>query len=992
MNWIAEKLAEHLKENPDHAFLYDESTAKGLTYRQFDELSGKVRAFLMDNRIAKEDFVLINLPRGSQPLIAAMGVWRTGAAFALVEDTYAPERIDFIRQNCGCKLEINAKNWETVMNTPPAEGFADPDDHDAAYAIYTSGTTGNPKGVLHEYGNLREAAESLTYQGGELCVPDERFALAAPLNFVASIMVFIKVLDLARPKMYILSYATVKNPLKLGFFMLEKQISCTFLTPSYVRAIGSKTGPFLKRLFVGAEPANGISPGKLEVNNCYAMSESGFAAGIFRIDRSYDTCPIGAPQFDKKIYLLGEDGKEVPDGETGEFCFDNPFVRGYINLPEETARAFRNGIYHSGDLAKKLPDGNYVLLGRNTDMVKINGNRVEPAEVEAAVKQVLDLDWCAVRGFEEDDQAFLAAYYTADIPKPDPVKTREALSRRLPYYMLPQYFIKIDKVPLKATGKLDRKALPRPDTSDYVSDYVAPTNATEEHLCKTMAQALKLKRIGIKDDFYELGGDSLSAMEIIISSGLKGLNASDIYRGRTPEKIAAIYLANHARNDSDNFAVQNEKAKQLSHRLTPEQNFMVDYQLYTPISTMYNLFAMIKVDKALFPADQLAAAVNKVLKHHAVFSTIFSFNADGDIVQSFHPELVEEVRVEKISEFDLKLVKDDLVKPYKIIGSKLYRCRLFETEKALYLFFDVHHTIFDGTSFKVLVGNIVNVCMGAEPEPDYYYLILHHREELELTPFYEESRRFFESRYSEKNRVSRLKTDHESRDNAVTGLSRELGVIPENLKLAEKSLNISRNEFVLTVFALAFAIHENASDIKFAWIYNGREDVESISTCGLLFRALPAALSLTDEMDIRDICTAVAAEVAGAIEHCCYPYISRTSNVVADDMPYILYQSDIRDAGQDGMAFEQIDIRQNHAASQSIMDVEVLDGKSGLNLSIHYAASRYEPATMETFADVFVKVFRHLAAHTQQSALTFAMIREHVNGKKGFFARLLGKH
>ena len=101
MNWIAEKLAEHLKDNPDHAFLYDESTSKGLTYRQFDELSGKVRAFLQNNGIGKEDFVLINLPRGVQPLIAAMGIWRAGAAFALVEDTYAPERISYIREDCG---------------------------------------------------------------------------------------------------------------------------------------------------------------------------------------------------------------------------------------------------------------------------------------------------------------------------------------------------------------------------------------------------------------------------------------------------------------------------------------------------------------------------------------------------------------------------------------------------------------------------------------------------------------------------------------------------------------------------------------------------------------------------------------------------------------------------------------------------------------------------------------------------------------------------
>jgi hypothetical protein len=226
----------------------------------------------------------------------------------------------------------------------------------------------------------------------------------------------------------------------------------------------------------------------------------------------------------------------------------------------------------------------------------------------------------------------------------------------------------------------------------------------------------------------------------------------------------------------------------------------------------------------------------------------------------------------------------------------------------------------------------------------------------------------------------------------VSELHGDLGVIPENLKLAEKSLNISRNEFVLTAFALAFALRENASDIKFAWIYNGREDVESLSTCGLLFRALPAALSITDEMDIRDICAAVAAEVASTIEHCCYPYINKTSNVVADDMPYVLYQSDIRDAGPAGMAFEQIDIRQNHAASQSLMDLEVLDGKSGLKFSIHYASSRYESATMETFADIFVKVFRILAAHTEQRSLTFGMIREQVMGKRSFFARLLGKH
>ena len=991
MNWICEKLEAHLARRPNSAFLFDEATAKGLTPTQFYELTGRVYAYLKAKGVGREDFVLINLPRGVQPLVAQFGVWRAGAAFALVEDTYAPERIAFIRRDCGCRLELDAAAWDEAMRIEPKDGYEDVDAHDAAYAIYTSGTTGNPKGVLHEYGNLKEAADSLTYQGKELVPQDERFALAAPLNFVASVMVFVKIFDLEDAKMFILSYATVKNPMKLALFMLEKRISCTFLTPSYVRALGTKTGPFLKRLFVGSEPANGISPGKLDVNNIYAMSESGFAAGVFKIDRAYDTCPIGRPQFPKRTMLLGEDGQEVAEGETGEFCFENPYVRGYLNLPEETARVFRNGVYHTGDLARRLPSGDYVLLGRNTDMVKINGNRVEPAEVEAAVKQVLGVDWCAVRGFEDDEQAFLAAYYTADIPKPDTVATREALSRRLPYYMLPQYFVKIDKAPLKANGKLDRKALPKPDTSDYVSDYVAPRNDTEEALCKAMATALRLKRVGVNDDFYELGGDSLGSMQVITACGLKGLSASEIFRGRTPAKIAELYLARHAHTDGEAFAAKDAKARAVTHPLTAEQAYMVDYQFYTPLSTMYNLFATIRVEKGLFEPERLAAAVTKVLRHHPAFATTFALAEDAEIVQSYHPEIVEDVRVEKMTEFDFQQTKDDFVKPYKIVGTRLYRCRLIETEKAMYLFFDVHHTIFDGTSFKVLMGDIAKAYLGEELEPDYYYLMLQRREEAEGSPFYLESKDYFERTYGGDDWVSQPKVDHETRSNTSGDLARTIDIAQTAMKSVEKAFKVSRNEFFITAFGIAFALHQRARNVKFSWIYNGREDVEAMSTCGLLFRDLPVGFRFTDEMDVRDIYASASEQVAKAIEHSCYPYVDKTLNVVSEDVPYLLYQSDIHDAGADGMSFEQVDVRQNNAASQTILDAEILDGRDGLRLALHYAASRFERPTVESFADVLVKVCGVLAAHTEQAPLTFADIRDRVIGRPSLFNRLFGK-
>ena len=466
---ILQMLEEYTKQTPNAAILFDEAHTKGITYAQLDDLSGRVFAYLSDKGIGREDFVLINLPRGIMPIIAMIGVWKSGAAWALVEDTYAPERIEFIRRDCGCKTELSSANWEDVMAAAPKTGYVTADDHDAAYAIYTSGTTGNPKGVLHEYGNLKRAIDSIAVDGKNPFNGKDRLALLAPMNFVASVIVILKALSICGGKTFVVSYATIKNPMALKMFFVEKRISITFLTPSYVRMLGNQTGPFLRMLFVGSEPANNVYNKNLDLINIYAASESGFAVGVFKIDRSYETCPIGKPETECEITLYAEDGSIAADGEIGELCFDNPFVRGYINLPEETEKAFKNGMYHTGDLARVDEKGNYVLLGRSGDMIKINGNRIEPAEIEASVKQVLGISWAAARGFEENGKSYLCAYYTEDVAV-DPDRMREELSKRLPYYMIPAYYMKIDKVPLKPNGKMDRKALPKPDASDFKTD------------------------------------------------------------------------------------------------------------------------------------------------------------------------------------------------------------------------------------------------------------------------------------------------------------------------------------------------------------------------------------------------------------------------------------------------------------------------------------------------------------------------------------------
>ena len=334
METIIHKLQEYTEKSPNSPILFDDNYAKGLPYAQLDDMSGRVYGWLKKQGIGKENFVLIDLPRGVLPVIAMVGVWKAGAAWALVEDTYAPERIAYIRSDCGCKVEISMGNWDEIMRGEYRKGYEETEDHDAAYAIYTSGTTGNPKGVLHEYGNLQRAIDSIRIDGKIPFSEKDRLATLAPMNFVATVIVILAGLNVFCGRNYIVSYATIKNPTALAKFFLAKRITITFLTPSYVRKLGTNTGPFLRMLFVGSEPANNLYNKNLELINIYAASESGFAVGFFQIDRAYETCPIGQPQVETKIMLLGEDGTEVAEGETGELCFVNPFVRGYINLPD----------------------------------------------------------------------------------------------------------------------------------------------------------------------------------------------------------------------------------------------------------------------------------------------------------------------------------------------------------------------------------------------------------------------------------------------------------------------------------------------------------------------------------------------------------------------------------------------------------------------------------------------------------------------------------
>ena len=417
---------------------------------------------------------------------------------------------------------------------------------------------------------------------------------------------------------------------------------------------------------------------------------------------------------------------------------------------------------------------------------------------------------------------------------------------------------------------------------------------------------------------------------------------------------------------------------------------MFDYQLYTPMSTMYNLFSMIKFDKELFELPKLVKALEVAVKSHPALLTKFTFDEDGEIIQSYDPSMMPEITVEKISEFDLNILKDNLVQPFKMIDSRLFRCRVFETEKSAYMFFDVHHTVFDGTSFKVLMKDIAQSYMGMPVPQDYYYLTLKKRENAAHTAFYEESRKYFEERYDGDDWISFPPVDHKTRENEFGQIACEMGVTSAELGIIEKRFKVSRNEFFITVAALAVSFFEGKPKVKLSWIYNGREDLKMMNTVGLLYRDLPVAFCFDKNQNIADIFADVHEQVQKAIEHSCYPYVENNSLVVEGDVASVLYQRDIRDAGDlDGMKIETVDIRQNNAASQSVLDIEILDSDLGLRLSLDYASSRYERSTMERFRELFLRITAVLVHADGAEYLPVKSLRDEVQKNHSFFRKVM---
>jgi acyl-coenzyme A synthetase/AMP-(fatty) acid ligase/acyl carrier protein len=393
-----------------------------------------------------------------------------------------------------------------------------------AYVIYTSGSTGQPKGVMITNRAL------VDYVYGILNKTNIRdcktFGLVSTIAADLGNTVIYPAL-LTGGALHIFSATDVMNPEA----MQQVEIDCLKIVPSHWKALQGSNKLFAPRkslIFGGEQLTKDVLNiireyhGTCNVYNHYGPSETTIGKLSRQIDMSVPDplISLGTPIGNNYVYILNDHLQQVPTGVVGEICIGGDGVaKGYLNKPELTAQKFvadpfKEGsvIYKTGDLGRMLPDNTIAFIGRKDDQVKIRGFRIELGEIENVLMQYEGINAAVVLAREENLTGYLVASEATDI-----ATLKTWLGNKLPAYMIPTHFMQLDKLPLTANGKIDKKSLPALEELN-TSTYIAPRNEMEEKLVEIWSEVLEVEKekIGVKDSFFELGGHSLKAIRIVL--------------------------------------------------------------------------------------------------------------------------------------------------------------------------------------------------------------------------------------------------------------------------------------------------------------------------------------------------------------------------------------------------------------------------------------------------------------------------------------------
>jgi amino acid adenylation domain-containing protein len=551
-----------------------------MTFAELDARAGRLAAVLRRRGVRTDARVGVLAGRSPEMVVGILAALKAGAAYVPLDPGYPADRLAFMAADAGLSLVLAGTSADAALLGGPAvevvaldsvdlDGAAptdtapeaEDDRHAAAYVVYTSGSTGTPKGVVVEHGSLASQMAWMTrrFPLGEGDVVLQK----TPFHFDASVWEILAPL-MTGARLHLAPHGAHADGAYLAAAVAERGVTTLQAVPSQMRLVQAAGGlerwAGLRRLFSGGEALSealrdairAALPGT-ELVNLYGPTEATVQVAYWPVDGDETgAVPVGRPVDGSRTHVLDAAGAPVPAGVPGElYAAGDSVARGYLGRPALTAERFVPDafaptpgarMYRTGDLARWRADGAIEYLGRADGQVKLRGYRVEPGEVEAALESHPAVALCAVvvRG-AESEMRLVGFWSRAEGSSATQDDIRRALRDRLPAYMVPAALVELPALPLLPSGKVDRRALPEADeAAESRAAYVAPSTPVEEALALIWAEVLRVERVGVLDNFFALGGDSILSVRVLAMARERGmkLTVQDLFEQQTIQALA----------------------------------------------------------------------------------------------------------------------------------------------------------------------------------------------------------------------------------------------------------------------------------------------------------------------------------------------------------------------------------------------------------------------------------------------------------------------
>ncbi|HEV3037342.1 MAG TPA: amino acid adenylation domain-containing protein [Candidatus Angelobacter sp.] len=550
-----------------------------LSYEELHRRSTELACYLQSLGIRAEMRVGIAVSRSAAMIIAMLAVLKAGGAYVPIDPSYPPRRFRYLARDSEVRVLLTHRAvpegvdpeltkiiplenlWTTIAAAPKYTPDSKSCVSNLAYVIYTSGSTGNPKGVMVSH---KSVIHSTLARASYYSPSPGRFLLLSSFSFDSSVAgIFWTLLN--GGELWLPPEGTQQNIERISELIRRGRMSHLLLLPSLYKSLllhaAKNQLTSLQTVIVAGEPcavdllaAHRSHLPKTALFNEYGPTEAAVWCTVHRVDAVSRSrvIPIGRPISTTEIHILDEHMSLSEPGEIGEIYIGGPqLARGYLDRPDLTAQKFLPHpfagtpgarLYRTGDLARYNADGSIDFLGRADEQVKIRGHRIELGEVESALREHPEVqDDVVVVRKDHNNHLQLVAYVVPRTRKLDNDSLRQFLTQILPAYMIPRVYVIVDSLPLNANGKVDRQALPAPGPVDSQNLYVSPRNTTEERLTQIWEELLGISRVGIDDNFFDLGGDSILGLQMVGRANQAGirLNLTDVIERPTIAKLAS---------------------------------------------------------------------------------------------------------------------------------------------------------------------------------------------------------------------------------------------------------------------------------------------------------------------------------------------------------------------------------------------------------------------------------------------------------------------